>query len=105
MKGTGVGASLATLKIWRSPSRAQYVRANACVRVSVCVRACVRVRVCLCVCVCVCAHVCVRACVCARLCVCALLPHRCCSGVHDAVLEQPLLSRCEDVLLLLFPVC
>ena len=67
MKGTGVGASLATLKIWRSPSRAQYVRANACVRVSVCVRACVRVRVCLCVCVCVCAHVCVRACVCARV--------------------------------------
>jgi hypothetical protein len=25
--------------------------------------------------------------------VCALLPHRCCSGVHDAVLEQPLLKQ------------
>ena len=49
-------------------------------------------------------HVHVRACelsrwfvfVCVRaLCVraCALLPHRCCSGVHEAVLEQPLLKQ------------
>ena len=73
---------------------------------------------CMCVCVCAHAHACARVCVCAcvcklfvrvrvcvHACVCALLPHRCCSGVHDAVLEQPLLSRCEDVLLLLFPVC
>ena len=60
--------------------------------------------VCVCACVCVCAHVsvCEHLCVCVRM--CALLPHRCCCGVHDAVLEQPLLSRREDVLLLLFPV-
>ena len=34
-----------------------------------------------------CVYVCVRV----RVCVCALLPHRRC-GVHDAVLEQPLLK-------------
>jgi hypothetical protein len=31
--------------------------------------------------------------VCAGTPVCALLPHRCCSGVHDTVLEQPLLKQ------------
>jgi hypothetical protein len=37
-----------------------------------------------------------------------LLPHRRCNGVQGTVLEQALLSRREDVLLLLlllFPVC
>jgi hypothetical protein len=38
---------------------------------------------------------------CVHACVYALLPHRRCSGVHEAVLEQPLR---ENVLLLLFPV-
>ena len=104
-----VGALLATLKIWLSPSRTQRVRAYACsVRVSLCVRVyactcvCVCARVCLrvsgCVYVCACVRACV--CVCVRMCVCvsmhasvyvcarvvcvhvcALLPHRCCSGV------------------------
>jgi len=83
------------------------------VHVYACVRACVRSRVfCVCVRVCACVSmyvcVCVRVsvCVCVHAFVCALLPHRRCSGVHDAVLEEPLLlSRREDVLLLLFPVC
>ena len=52
------------------------------------VRACEYSRAFVFVCVCVCA-LCVRVCPC----VCALLPHRCCSGVHDAVLEQPLLKQ------------
>jgi hypothetical protein len=61
--------------------------------VSECV--CVFVCVCLCVCVCVCAHMCVRLCACTLVCVCvcALMPHGRCSGVNDAVLEQPLLKQ------------
>ena len=125
---TSVGALLATLKNWRSPSHAQRVHTYACVRESVCARVyactcisvCVSARVCVCVFVrvCVCArvsvclcmrmyvYVCVRmrmrvsvclccVCVCAYVrvcvpvCVSLLLPHRFCSGVHDAVLEQP----------------
>jgi hypothetical protein len=61
---TSVGASLATLENWRSPSRAQRVRAYACVRVSVCLRACMRA--CVFVRVYVCAPVCIRT----RVCVC-----------------------------------
>jgi hypothetical protein len=53
---TSEGASLATLKNWRSPSRAQRMRAYACVRVSVCV----------------CVHI--SACVQARLLVCLAAP-------------------------------
>jgi hypothetical protein len=76
-----------------------------CVCVCVCACACVCVRVCLCVfarvivfvCVrvrvCVCAHVCAVVCVHACVCVCALLPHGRCSGVNDAVLDQPLLKQ------------
>jgi hypothetical protein len=47
--------------------------------------------------VCMCAHECVYAYVCAyvraSLYVCTLLPHRRCSGVHDAVLEHYLLKQ------------
>jgi hypothetical protein len=51
---TSEGASLVTLKSWRSPSRAQRV---ACI--------------CMCACEFVCARVCVRACVCVWcVCVC-----------------------------------
>jgi len=66
-----VGALLATLIFWRSPSRVQHVHAYACV----------------------CARVCVRLCARACACVWALLPHRCCSGAQDAMLEQPLLKQ------------
>jgi hypothetical protein len=52
-----------------------------------CMSAYVRARVC----VCVCARA--RVCTCACSPVCALLSHRCCSGVHDAVLEQLLLKQ------------
>ena len=146
---TSEGVLLATLKSWQSPSRAQRVRAYACVRVSVrvCVLVCVRVCVPVCLDICMCARACacmfvrVHVCLCARvsacvfvrvymarvyLCsyvrmcnvylrvracvyscafvfvcvyvrvcvrVCAMLPHRYCSGVHDAVLEQPLLKQ------------
>jgi len=66
---TSEGASLATLKNWRSPSRAQRMHAYARVRVSVCACVClcvwafksVRTRVFVRVCI----YVCVRACVCA----------------------------------------
>jgi len=116
---TSEGASLATLKKWQSPSRTQRVRAYACVhvceRVHVClcarVSACVFVRVYMarvylcsyvrmcnvylrvraCVYSCAFVFVCVYVRVCVR--VCAMLPHRYCSGVHDAVLEQPLLKQ------------
>ena len=60
MTRTSVGASLATLKVWRSPSRPQRVHTYACVHVCVpvclgicgrlCARACVYVYVCVCVC-------------------------------------------------------
>jgi len=60
-----------------------------CVRVpvSICTRLCLYVHMRVCMCACVCAFVC------ASLYVCALLPHRCCSGVHDTVLGQPLLKQ------------
>ena len=76
--GTSVGASLATLKNWQSPSHAQRVRAYACVRVSMCVR--MRARVCLCVFVRALVFLCVYACVCVRLsmCVCASVCIRAC---------------------------
>jgi len=45
--------------------------------VYVCMRACVYTRARLCL------YVCARA----HACVCVLLPQRCCSGVHGAVLE------------------
>ena len=66
--------------------------------VRVCVFVCVRACVPVCVCMRVHVYVRVRACaysrafvfvcVCVCLCVCALLPHRCCSGVHDTVLHN-----------------
>jgi hypothetical protein len=76
-----MGASLATLKNWRSPSRAQRVHTYACVRVSVCarvhmcvcVRACVPVCLCVCMCACACMSVCLcecSVCVCVRACLC-----------------------------------
>jgi hypothetical protein len=90
---TGEGASLATLKNWRSPSCAQRVHAYARVCVSVCVHVCdwafvcvrasvsvlvrvhvyVRVRACEYLCafvfVCACACVCVCVCNCVFVCV------------------------------------
>jgi hypothetical protein len=56
---TSVGASLATLNNWRSPSCVQRVRAYACV--------CERVHVCVCIYMCVYACVFVRVCVLARV--------------------------------------
>ena len=112
---TSVGASLATLKIWRSPSRAQHVNAYACVqvceraRVRVCVAMCldvsmctpacvcvfVRVQaceylrtfvfVCLYVCACVYVFVCVRMRVCARMCVLACMCVPCCPTDAEVV--------------------
>ena len=65
---TSGGASLATLKSWRSPSAlsVQRVRACACGMFFVCVRVCV----CVCVCVYVCVFVRVCTCVCVCMCVC-----------------------------------
>jgi len=63
------------------------VCALKCIRAHNCMFARLRVRVCVYVCVSVC------MCACACVCLCALLPHRCCSGVHDAVLEQHLLKQ------------
>jgi hypothetical protein len=68
--GTSVGASLATLKNWQSPSHAQRVRAYACVRVSVCACVCARLYACTCVCVRACVPVCLCVCMCARVCLC-----------------------------------
>jgi hypothetical protein len=69
------------------------VHAYVCVRASVYTRAHLGLYVCARVhaCVRVCASTCVRVCV--HLCMCALLPQRRCSGVHDAVLEHPLLKQ------------
>ena len=72
---------------------ARNVCAYACVRV--CARLCVFERAFVIVCVSV--HMRVSVCVCAKVYVCArvcaLLPHRRCSGVHDAVLERLLLKQ------------
>jgi hypothetical protein len=56
------------------------MRVYACVRAYACVHG-MSMRVCVCVSVCVCARV------------CALLPHRRCSNMHSAVLEQALLKQ------------
>ena len=102
-KLTSVGASLATLKNWRSPLRAQRVHAYACVCVSVCacvhvcacvfvrVYVCSRVSVFLCVCMCMCALVClhtrVSVCMCVRMRVCVCVrAHVCmCAGTPVCV--------------------
>jgi hypothetical protein len=78
-----VGASLATLKNWQSPSREQRVHAYACMRVSV--RAHVHVHVCMCVCACVCLCVCVCVCVLARVSVCLCAPVCLCAFVFKCV--------------------
>jgi hypothetical protein len=75
-----VGASLATLRNRRSPSRAQHVHAYACVRgvcvyvcLCVCARVCLYVCVCVCMCTCVCAPARIRAHLCLYVCVCAFV--------------------------------
>ena len=95
-----MGASLATLKSWQSPSRAQRVRAYACVCVSVCTCICVRVCACVLVRVFVCTrvsvfervhvYVCVRACeyvcnVCTRLCLYVFAHAHACECVYVCV--------------------